>query len=96
MNGADLRGLLTSTAQAVDPTSLDRHFDGPDELLPLWIAEPYLEIAPSISAALEARAGHHWVGYETRPSALFDAFWAWMSDRHGWSAVPEPIPGRTP
>jgi cystathionine beta-lyase len=53
-------------------------------LLPLWIAEPYVDLAPEIVAVLEARAGTGWYGYETRPRAAMDAFWAWMTARHGW------------
>jgi len=77
--------LLTSNAQAIDPPSMDRHFGGPDGLLPLWIAEPYTEIAPEISVALGGRAEAGWYGYETRPGGLADSFWAWMTRRHGWS-----------
>ncbi len=85
MTGSPLRQLLTSTAQAVDPASLDRHFGGDDGLLPLWIAEPYLELAAGITAAIEARAGTGWYGYETRPAALAESFWDWMSERHNWN-----------
>ena len=76
---------LTPNAQAADSASLARHFGSGDGLLPLWIAEPYLDLAPGINAALEARARHAWYGYETRPAALADGFWAWMSDRHSWT-----------
>jgi len=73
-----------STALAVDPATLARHFDGGEGLLPLWIAEPYVGLAPDISAALEARAGLGWYGYETRPPNGLDAFWTWMTVRHEW------------
>ncbi len=76
---------LTPYAQAVDPATLDRHFGGSEGLLPLWIAEPYLDLAPSITAALQTRAATGWFGYETRPDALADSFWAWMSERHNWN-----------
>jgi len=74
----------TSTAQSIDVPSLDRHFGGDEGLLPLWIAEPYLTLAPGVNEALETRAGNGWYGYETRPGALRDAFWAWMTTRHQW------------
>ncbi len=74
---------MTANAQAVDPASLARHFaDG--DVLPLWIAEPYVELAPAVTAAIEARAGAGWYGYETRPQSVIDSFWAWMATRHGW------------
>ena len=85
MRPSDLADLLTANAQAVDTPSLDRHFGGSDGLLPLWIAEPYVDLAPGITTALEARARNGWMGYETRPAALADSFWAWMSRRHGWA-----------
>jgi cystathionine beta-lyase len=84
MTSRPIDQLLSANAQAVDPPSLDRHFGGGEGLLPLWIAEPYVDLAPSITAALEARARTGWMGYETRPVELVDSFWAWMSQRHSW------------
>lgn len=57
---------------------------GSADLLSLWIAEPYVELAPPIRNALELRAGEGWYGYETRSPALFGAFWEWMDLRHSW------------
>jgi len=74
----------TGQTMAADPASMERHFGGADDLLSLWIAEPYLEIAPSIVSAIEERASTGWYGYETRPSSVVDSFWSWMSIRHGW------------
>ncbi len=76
---------LTDNAQATDAASLDRHFGDSHGLLPLWIAEPYIEAAPGVATALEARAGAGWFGYETRPAAAIEAFWNWMTARHGWA-----------
>ena len=70
--------------RAVDPAILARHFGSGDGLLPLWIAEPYVELAPEVTGVLEARASSGWYGYETRPRNVFDAFWEWMMARHGW------------
>lgn len=58
---------------------------GRDELLPLWIAEPYLPLAAPVRAAIENRASTGWYGYETRPDSVKAAFWEWMGRRHGWS-----------
>ncbi len=77
--------LVSSTAQAIDDASLQRHFGGGRDLLPLWIAEPYVELAAPVAKAMKRRAGMDWFGYETRPDALGDSFWAWMDGRHGWS-----------
>ncbi len=76
--------MLTANAQATDAASLDRHFGGGD-ILPLWIAEPYIELAPGITSVLTSRAARGWYGYETRPTSLMDAFWGWMDRRHNWS-----------
>jgi cystathionine beta-lyase len=76
---------LLATAQATDPSSLDRHFGGGKGLLPLWIAEPYVAPAPTVASALATRAGQDWFGYEIRPESSIDAFWKWMADRHQWS-----------
>ena len=69
---------------AFDSTRLHELFST-DELLPLWIAEPYVPLAAPIRAAIEERANVGWYGYETRPDSVKAAFWKWMADRHGWS-----------
>ncbi len=73
-----------SRSLAADPASLARHFGGVDGLLSLWIAEPYVDLAPEVTAALGARADRGWFGYETRPPSVIGAFWDWMETRHGW------------
>ena len=71
-------------AQADDKASLERLFGAGDDLLPLWIAEPYLPLAPSVVHALEARAAAGWYGYEIRPDSVNRSFTSWMRRRHGW------------
>ncbi len=77
-------GGVTGKSLATDPASLARLFGGGDELLPLWIAEPYVDLAPEVTAALKVRAGSGWYGYETRQRNVLDSFWDWMAARHGW------------
>jgi cysteine-S-conjugate beta-lyase len=72
-------------SRASDPASLTRLFGGGEDLLPLWIAEPHLELTPELGRVLETRAATGWYGYETRPDGQLDAFWAWMANRLGWS-----------
>jgi len=74
----------SSRALATDTDRLEQLF-GRSDLLPLWIAEPYLPIAQPIRAAIEERAKSGWYGYESRPDQIKDAFWEWMESRHGWS-----------
>lgn len=71
---------------AFDPAANERHFHGEEGLLPLWVAEPYLPLAPAIVNAMTRRASTGWYGYESRPAELLSAFWDWMDRRHGWSA----------
>lgn len=66
-----------------DPATLRRLF-GADDLLPLWVAEPDLPLAPPLVEALRERAAVGWYGYESRPDSLLDLFWAWAAERHGW------------
>ncbi|MEA2058341.1 MAG: aminotransferase class I/II-fold pyridoxal phosphate-dependent enzyme [Actinomycetota bacterium] len=80
-----VHGRVTSDSLATDPVRLARLFDNSDGLLPLWIAEPYVDLAPGVTAALQARAGAGWYGYEARPPRVIDAFWTWMANRHGWN-----------
>jgi cysteine-S-conjugate beta-lyase len=75
---------MSGSRQATDPASLERHFGGRQDVLPLWIAEPYIDLAPSVVTALNNRAADGWYGYETRPAELISSFWAWMADRHSW------------
>ncbi|MCP3854431.1 MAG: aminotransferase class I/II-fold pyridoxal phosphate-dependent enzyme [Actinomycetia bacterium] len=77
--------LVSPTAQAIDDASMQRHFGGGRDLLALWIAEPYIEVAPPVAKAMRHRADMDWFGYETRPDALGESFWTWMDARHGWS-----------
>lgn len=77
-------GSVTVNASAADSRSLDRLFEDSDGLLPLWIAEPYVDLAPGITAALGARSEEAWYGYEMRPRSVIDSFWGWMAARHGW------------
>jgi len=71
--------------QATDDSSLIRLFGDPEGLLTMWIAEPYVDLAPSVVGALRDRAAEGWYGYETRPQSLVESFWEWMADRHEWS-----------
>jgi cystathionine beta-lyase len=77
-------GRVTDAALASDRDRLQGLYGGADDLLPLWIAEPYVELAPAITAVLQDRANAGWYGYETRPDAVLESFWGWMSARHGW------------
>lgn len=81
---ADMGKWGVPNAQAADPTTLALHFGAREGLLPLWIAEPYVDLAPGVTDVLEARATVGWYGYETRPDDIIDAFWAWTRTRHGW------------
>jgi len=65
---------------------LARHFGDEKDLLPLWIAEPYLPLAPEIVDAVRRRAAEGWYGYEMRSGEIAELFWEWMGLRHGWSA----------
>ena len=71
-------------AQADDEASFERLFGTSADLLPLWIAEPYLPLAAPVVHALEARAHAGWYGYEIRPDGVNRSFTSWMWARHGW------------
>ncbi|MCP3974256.1 MAG: aminotransferase class I/II-fold pyridoxal phosphate-dependent enzyme, partial [bacterium] len=71
-------------ALATDRARLDQLF-GSGDLLPLWIAEPYVALADPIRQVIETRAGSGWYGYEARPGTVKAAFWEWMEARHGWN-----------
>ncbi len=79
----------TGSAQGTDAATLARHFGTERDLLPLWIAEPSVELAPAVVEVLRSRAAAGWYGYETRPESIVDAFWQWAADRHGWDRTGE-------
>ena len=60
-------------ALASDRSRLQQLF-GQDELLPLWVAEPYVPLAQPIRDAIEERAKAGWYGYETRPGSVNSMF----------------------
>ena len=84
MNSPHLPVTRLGTAFATSPTAHARHFPDGADLLPLWLAEPYLPLAPVVVEAIQARAAEGWFGYEERPRAVVDSFSAWMKQRHGW------------
>ena len=71
--------------RAYDPGQLERLFGAGDDLIPLWIAEPYVPLAKPVVEAMKQRASDGWYGYETRPDELGTAFWQWMQRRHSWT-----------
>jgi cystathionine beta-lyase len=75
---------LPGQAQADEHASLERLFGTAEDLLPLWIAEPYLPLAPPVVDALKERANAGWYGYEIRPASVNGSFASWMQRRHGW------------
>jgi cystathionine beta-lyase len=83
----DLPVTKLGSSFATSRPAHEEHFDGHDDLLALWIAEPYLPLAPPIVSALQARAAEGWYGYEERPAAVTGAFSTWMQSRHGWDTA---------
>ena len=75
---------VSENSRASDTKSLARLFGEAEGLLPLWIAEPYVDLATGITDALAARAESTWYGYEMRPRALIESFWEWTATRHEW------------
>jgi len=78
---------VTSASLATDTKRLAHLFEDANDLLPLWIAEPYVDLAPGVVNALQSRSQSTWYGYETRPSSVVGAFWEWMATRHGWDGT---------
>lgn len=76
----------SGTPQANDRPSLERLFGDSPDLLPLWIAEPYVDLAPTIVEALQDRASSGWYGYETRSESVIESFWDWTEKRYGWKS----------
>jgi cystathionine beta-lyase len=72
--------------QGSDADTLN-HLFGSSSVLPLWIAEPNVDLAACVVNALIARAASGWYGYEMRPDAVIEAFQGWTLSRHGWDCT---------
>jgi cysteine-S-conjugate beta-lyase len=62
----------------------------PPDVLPAFVADMDLKVAPAVQAALARFVEHQDYGYglPTDLDALYAAFAGWMSRRHGWSPDP--------
>ncbi|MBT8240487.1 MAG: aminotransferase class I/II-fold pyridoxal phosphate-dependent enzyme, partial [Acidimicrobiia bacterium] len=54
------------------------------DLIPLWVAEPYLPLPDVVCEAISTRSSEGWYGYESRGDEPNREFWSWMARRHGW------------
>lgn len=72
---------------------------GPDEILPMWIADADFASPLCIQNALLERAGHPVYGYSGKPSGYYSSFIDWTKKRHSWNIKKEWIsftPGIVP
>ena len=62
----------------------------PGDVVPAFVAEMDFKVAPAIQAAIKEFVDRQDYGYGqwADPEALFEAFAAWMSRRHGWQPDP--------
>ena len=77
-------GLPVTDAALATDAARQRHLFGRDGLLPLWIAEPYVELTPELKDRIRTRADAGWYGYDTRPQSVVETFWSWVANRYGW------------
>ena len=61
----------------------------PCDVLPLWIADMDIGVAPEIIEALKKRADHGIFGYTMPKRKYFEIVANWFSTRHGWNADPD-------
>ena len=69
------------------------------DVLPFWVADMDLPIAPFVLDAVRARLEHPILGYTATPEPVAEAFLRWLLRRYGWAARPEWlvwIPGVVP
>ncbi len=79
-----------------EPTEL---FQGPDRILPLWVADMDFRSPEPVVEALVNRASHGIYGYTAPTQAVRASVVDWMRRRHGWDVRPEWIvftPGLVP
>ena len=77
---------------AFDPRSRRSHYTVKHTFcakgcLPLWVADQELALAPSIHAALRARAMHPTFGYTIQPDLVWERVARWLAARHAWQGL---------
>jgi len=77
---------------------IDRHGTGsnkwtryPADVLPMWVADMDFAVAPTISAALRARAEHPVFGYAVAQDSLRTQIVSELQARYNWSVTPADI-----
>ncbi|WP_445682311.1 MalY/PatB family protein [Radicibacter daui] len=63
----------------------------PGDVLPMWVADMDLPVAPEIMAAIARRAAHPVMGYGVTSAELRETLAAEMMTRYGWEVSPEAI-----
>ena len=53
-------------------------------MLPFWVADMDLPMAPVVVEAVRERLRHPILGYTATPSTVAEAFVAWLARRYGW------------
>ena len=55
-----------------------------DEVIPLWVADMDIRVAPAILDAVKKRAEHGVFGYNIVPESYYEAVISWFRRRHQW------------
>jgi cystathionine beta-lyase len=55
-----------------------------EDVLPMWVADMDLPVAPNIISAITRRLEHPFFGYGYAPESYFEAFIEWARLRQGW------------
>ena len=63
--------------------TLRKKLFGTDDILPMWVADMDIQVAPFIANALKYRADHQIYGYETMPDSAYQAQINWLKRRQG-------------
>ena len=61
------------------------------DVLPFWVADMDLPVAPFVLAAVGERLRHPVLGYTAPPAATIEAFLAWLARRYGWQVPAEAL-----
>lgn len=61
------------------------------DVLPFWVADMDLPVAPFVISAVQERLRHPVLGYTTPPAATVEAFVEWLARRYGWQVSAEAL-----
>ena len=79
----DFKTIIDRAGSNAEKYTLRQKLFGTEDVLPMWVADMDIPVAPFIVDALHKRVDHHVYGYETMPDSAYQAQIEWLQRRQG-------------